>query len=121
MPSKSVSPEAIENQIDDRQSRRSIYQLTDKSTLSDQQLQTLVQDAVKYAPTSFNMQQSRAVLVTGDMHHKVWDTVFECYTKSFADDSESLTSSLRAVHLTIIPTSCEGPTRRASPYVGHMS
>jgi hypothetical protein len=35
------------------------------------------------------MQQSRAVLVTGDMHHKVWDTVFECYTKSFADDSES--------------------------------
>jgi len=44
---------------------------------------------VKHAPTSFNMQQSRAVLVSGDMHHKVWDTVIENYTKSFKDDGES--------------------------------
>jgi len=35
------------------------------------------------------MQQSRAVLVTGDMHHKVWDSVIENYTKSFKDDGES--------------------------------
>jgi hypothetical protein len=70
------------------QSRRTIYQLTDKSPLSDDQLKTLVEEAVKHAPTSFNMQQSRAVLVTGDMHHKVWDSVIENYTKSFKDDGE---------------------------------
>lgn len=44
------------------------------------------------SPNSFNMQQSRAVLVTGDMHHRVWDTVVENQIKSFADDSESTTS-----------------------------
>jgi hypothetical protein len=71
------------------QSRRTIYQLTNKSPLSDDQLKTLVEEAVKHAPTSFNMQQSRAVLVTGDMHHKVWDSVIENYTKSFKDDGES--------------------------------
>jgi len=71
------------------QSRRTIYQLTNKSPLSDEQLKTLVEEAVKHAPTSFNMQQSRAVLVTGDMHHKVWDSVIENYTKSFKDDGES--------------------------------
>jgi len=38
------------------------------------------------------MQQSRAVLVTGDMHHKVWDSVIENYTKSFKDDGESSSS-----------------------------
>jgi hypothetical protein len=70
------------------QTRRTIYQLTNKSPLSDDQLKTLVEEAVKHAPTSFNMQQSRAVLVTGDMHHKVWDSVIENYTKSFKDDGE---------------------------------
>ena len=75
------------------QTRRTIYQLTNKSPLSDAQLQTLVEDAVKHAPTSFNMQQSRAVLVTGDMHHKVWDSVIENYTKSFKDDGESIPPS----------------------------
>ena len=39
------------------------------------------------------MQQSRAVLVTGDMHHKVWDSVIENYTKSFKDDGESIPTS----------------------------
>jgi predicted oxidoreductase (fatty acid repression mutant protein) len=40
------------------------------------------------------MQQSRAVLVTGDMHHKVWDSFTENYTKSFKDDGESILSTL---------------------------
>jgi predicted oxidoreductase (fatty acid repression mutant protein) len=75
------------------QTRRTIYQLTNKSPLSDDQLKTLVEEAVKHAPTSFNMQQSRAVLVTGDMHHRVWDSVIENYTKSFKDDGESTLSS----------------------------
>ena len=57
--------------------------------MSDDQLQKLVETAVIHSPNSFNMQQSRAVLVTGDMHHRVWDTVVENQIKSFADDSES--------------------------------
>jgi predicted oxidoreductase (fatty acid repression mutant protein) len=75
--------------------------------LSDEQLQKLVEDAVMHAPTSFNMQQSRAVLVTGDMHQKVWDTVTECQTKTFDDGKSKLNPStfcLVTVHVLVIGT-----------------
>jgi predicted oxidoreductase (fatty acid repression mutant protein) len=63
------------------QARRSYYALTPKSTLSDAELEALVKRAVKFTPTSFNMQHTRAVLVTGEMNQKVWDTIKEIKTK----------------------------------------
>ncbi|KAK8845438.1 hypothetical protein IAR55_006151 [Kwoniella newhampshirensis] len=66
--------------------RRTYYGLTNKSTLTNDQLKTLVQTAVKHAPTSFNGQQSRAVLVTGSHHIKLWETVLENYLKTLGGD-----------------------------------
>lgn len=34
-------------------------------------------EAVKFTPTSFNMQQTRAVLVVGEAKNRVWDAVKE--------------------------------------------
>ena len=51
--------------LTDIQKRRSIYGLSAESTLSDQELQSLVETAVRHAPSAFNSQSSRVVLLTG--------------------------------------------------------
>lgn len=43
---------------------------------------------MKHAPNPFNMQQSRAILVTGEHHHKLWEMVKETYKKTHGGDSE---------------------------------
>jgi len=57
--------------------RRSCYALSAKSTLSDQELKDLLERAVKYAPSSFNSQSTRAVLLFGEGHHALWHIVRE--------------------------------------------
>ncbi|WVW81736.1 hypothetical protein I302_103732 [Kwoniella bestiolae CBS 10118] len=73
--------EAVEN-------RRSYYNLTKESPLSNDQLKSLVEKAVKFAPTSFNGQQSRAVLVTGKKHEEVWDAVLKAYIGTLGGNKE---------------------------------
>ncbi|KAI0644804.1 Nitroreductase [Trametes meyenii] len=53
--------------------RRSVYTITSDSTISDDKIQEIVATAVKHAPSSFNTQSSRAVLLLGDEHKKLWD------------------------------------------------
>lgn len=59
------------------ENRRTYYALSDKSTLSNEQLTKLVGDAVKFTPTSFNMQQNRAIIVTGEKHRQMWDIIVD--------------------------------------------
>lgn len=58
-------------------SRRTQYQL--KKALPEgvtlQQVQDIVQQLVKHTPTSFNSQTVRAVILTGALHDKVWQSV----------------------------------------------
>lgn len=63
----------------DFQARRSYYNLTDKSTLSDKQLQELVENAIKFAPSAFNSQTSRAVLVLGAKHKELWTAIWNSH------------------------------------------
>ncbi|WWC66886.1 uncharacterized protein I206_100793 [Kwoniella pini CBS 10737] len=73
--------EAIEN-------RRSYYNLTKESPLTNEQLKELIEKSVKFAPTSFNGQQSRAVLVTGKKHEELWDVVFQAYKLTLGGNKE---------------------------------
>ncbi|XAO26521.1 hypothetical protein I312_105358 [Cryptococcus bacillisporus CA1280] len=66
--------------------RRSYYNLTNKSTLSNAQLQEIVEKSVKYVPTSFNGQQSRAVLVAGSKHNELWDKITETHLRTLKGD-----------------------------------
>jgi predicted oxidoreductase (fatty acid repression mutant protein) len=61
----------------DKQNRRTYYALSNKSTLSNEQITELVGKAVKFGPTSFNMQQNRAIVVTGEKHRQIWDIIIE--------------------------------------------
>lgn len=53
--------------------RRSIYALTDQTTLTETEIQNLVEHATKHTPSAFNSQTSRVVVLLNNHHHKLWD------------------------------------------------
>ncbi|KAI0827568.1 Nitroreductase [Trametes gibbosa] len=57
--------------------RRSVYTIGSDSTIPDEKIEEIVATAVKHAPSSFNVQSSRAVLLLGDEHKKLWDITLE--------------------------------------------
>ncbi|MBT2293623.1 nitroreductase family protein [Paenibacillus albidus] len=61
--------------------RRSIYAISKESTISDAKIQEIVEEAVLHSPTSFNSQSSRAVVLLGEAHDKLWDITTETLRK----------------------------------------
>jgi len=57
--------------------RRSYYSLKKGSPIPDSQIVSLVQAAVKHAPSSFNSQTSRVLVLFGAEHDWLWETVLE--------------------------------------------
>ena len=61
--------------------RRSIYAISKESPISDARIQEIVEEAVLHSPTSFNSQSSRAVVLLGEQHDKLWDITAETLRK----------------------------------------
>lgn len=55
--------------------RRSIYHLGKDETISPDEIMKMVNAAVKYAPTAFNSQSSRVVVLFGENYHSFWQMV----------------------------------------------
>lgn len=55
--------------------RRSYYSLTNSSLISDKEIQEIIEFVVSNAPSAFNSQSTRVVLLLGDHHKKLWDIV----------------------------------------------
>ena len=55
--------------------RRSYYALSNKSLISNEEIEEIVKFAVKNIPSAFNSQSTRVVLLLGDQHTKLWDIV----------------------------------------------
>lgn len=77
--------------------RRSIYGLSNESTISDQQIIELIQECVKYAPTAFNSQSGRVMLLLGAHHKRLWDMTKETLRRivpeaSFPQTEEKINS-----------------------------
>lgn len=53
--------------------RRTRYDLTNKSTLPKEEIVKLVQQCVKHAPSPFNSQSTRVLLLCGVRHKQFWD------------------------------------------------
>lgn len=66
--------------------RRSIYALGKNVNLSNDELETIIKNAIKDAPTAFNNQTTRAVIVFNDKHDRVWDIVFNQLSKVVTDE-----------------------------------
>lgn len=58
--------EAIKN-------RRSYYSITGRSPVPDKQIEDILELALMYVPSAFNSQSTRAVLLLGDHHKKLWE------------------------------------------------
>ncbi|MCM6879269.1 nitroreductase family protein [Enterococcus faecium] len=56
---------------------RSIYHLGRNVSLSNEELTTLIKEAIKESPTAFNAQSTRAVILFGDAHEKLWEITEE--------------------------------------------
>ncbi|MFE8049150.1 nitroreductase family protein [Brenneria goodwinii] len=55
--------------------RRSIYVIGKTLPISEDRVISLVTEAVKQSPSSFNSQSSRVVILFGEQHEKLWDIV----------------------------------------------
>ncbi len=55
--------------------RRSIYALGRHLTQTPDELADLIKKGVKLAPTAFNSQTTRAVILFNDKHEQLWDIV----------------------------------------------
>lgn len=55
--------------------RRTQYALGNKLPLSEDQIEALVKEAIRLAPSSFNSQSSRAVILFGAESKKVWSLI----------------------------------------------
>ncbi|HAZ0709500.1 nitroreductase family protein [Enterococcus faecium] len=62
---------------DTLKNRRSIYHLGRNVSLSNEELTTLIKEAIKESPTAFNGQSTRAVILFGDAHEKLWEITEE--------------------------------------------
>ncbi len=71
--------------------RRSRYELTNKIPMTDKELESLLGEVIRQAPSAFNIQSARAVVLLGEKHGTLWQIVHD---------------SLRA----IIPADNFGPT-----------
>lgn len=61
--------------------RRSMYAISKESPISDKEIQDIIEHSVKYAPSAFNSQSARVVLLFGNKHDKLWDMTRESLRK----------------------------------------
>jgi predicted oxidoreductase (fatty acid repression mutant protein) len=59
------------------QNRRSVYGISKESGISEQRILEIIQDSVKHAPSAFNSQSGRAILLLGGQHDKLWGLTLE--------------------------------------------
>ena len=65
-------------------SRRTFYQLSHESTIPDSKIIEIVNDTIKNAPSSFNSQSTRVVVLLGDEHTKLWEEIVKPAVKAVA-------------------------------------
>lgn len=94
------------NYYDAMKKRRSRYDLTNASPVSDQQIGQILGDALTYTPSAFHSQSSRAILLLGKRHEKLWELVMETLRAIVPADgfaaTEAKIASFAAGHGTIL-------------------
>lgn len=66
--------------------RRSYYSITDQSPVSDEEIESIINIAVRYVPSAFNSQSTRVVLLLGNSHRKLWEIVKDALREIVADE-----------------------------------
>jgi hypothetical protein len=73
--------------------RRSIYQLSNTSTIPDSKILSIVNEAVLHVPSSFNSQSTRVLVLLGEEHEKLWDITKEVLKAVVPEEAFSSTEA----------------------------
>ncbi|MHA8110292.1 nitroreductase family protein [Lactobacillaceae bacterium Melli_B4] len=72
--------------LDLQKKRRTIYALGKDVKETPEELVPFIEDAIKEAPSAFNSQSTRAIIVFGEYQDKVWDIVAKNLKKVMNND-----------------------------------
>ncbi|EJT99031.1 Nitroreductase [Dacryopinax primogenitus] len=89
------------------ETRRSHYSIANSSPISDIRIVQVVQHAVTHVPSSWNSQSSRTIVLFGNEHAWLWDTVISALKRitsgsKFEAASGKVTASMKAGHGTVL-------------------
>jgi len=93
--------------IEALKARRTYYALSKGSIISDERIEAIVNEAVKYTPSAFNSQSARVVVLLGTQHDRLWDIVKAELKKIVPEDSfqateDKINSSFRSGYGTVL-------------------
>lgn len=63
------------------ENRRSIYSLGNRQVLSQDEISELIKKTTENAPSAFNSQSGRIVILYGKAYHKMWDITLQALSK----------------------------------------
>ena len=67
--------------------RRTYYSITNQSPISDEEIECIVNTAVRNVPSAFNSQTTRVVLLLGESHKKLWQIVKDTLKKIVPEEA----------------------------------
>ena len=73
--------------------RRTYYALSNKSLISDQEIEEIISHVLLYTPSPFNSQSTRIVLLLGENHKKLWQITKDALKKIVPAESFAATES----------------------------
>jgi predicted oxidoreductase (fatty acid repression mutant protein) len=86
--------------------RRSIYDIGSKSPISDERIKEIVEHSIKHAPTAFNSQNGRVILLLNEENDKFWDITLselkKIVPKENFSDTKAKVNSFKSGHGTVL-------------------
>ena len=70
--------------------RRTFYAISSETTVPDEKITEVIAHAVKYAPSAFNSQSAKAVVLFGENHRKLWSIAMEALRKVVPEENFGL-------------------------------
>ena len=97
------------------EARRSVYSISKDITMTDEEILDLVNHAVQFAPSAYNSQSARVLVLLGVEHEKLWDFTSEILRKKISADlfpiTEAKLNNLRSGYGTILFFEDQGTIR----------
>lgn len=88
------------------QHRISCYNLSNTSPIPDSRIQEIINATVKHAPSPFNVQSARAIILLRQDHEKLWDFGHDCMKKAMPEAAYTAlapkVAGLRAAYGTVL-------------------
>lgn len=73
--------------------RRTYYEIGKEKVVSEERIEVIIKDAIKYTPSAFNSQGSRVIVLFGESHSQLWDITKETLRKIMPEDAFSSTEA----------------------------